>query len=121
MISQETIERVREPADIVQIIGEHVKLRRVGSDYRGPCPFHHGKNPNFSVSPKRNVYHCFKCQESGDVFTFLQKHLGVDWRTLRLASTVALKTTRSADPTPTTWFPAMAATIGCTAKAATTW
>ena len=79
MISQETIERVREQADIVQIIGEHVKLRRVGSDYRGPCPFHHGKNPNFSVSPKRNVYHCFKCQESGDVFTFLQKHLGLDW------------------------------------------
>ena len=79
MISQETIERVREHADIVQIIGEHVKLRRVGADFRGPCPFHHGRNPNFSVSPKRNVYHCFKCQESGDVFTFLQKHLGVDW------------------------------------------
>lgn len=79
MISQETIERVREQADIVQIIGEHVKLRRVGADFRGPCPFHHGRNPNFSVSPKRNVYHCFKCQESGDVFTFLQKHLGVDW------------------------------------------
>ena len=79
MISQETIERVREQADIVQIVGEFVKLRRVGSDYRGPCPFHHGKNPNFAVSPKRNVYHCFKCQESGDVFTFLQKQLGLDW------------------------------------------
>jgi DNA primase len=79
MISQETIERVREQADIVQIIGEHVKLRRVGHDYRGPCPFHHGKNPNFAVSPKRNVYHCFKCHESGDVFTFLQKQLGLDW------------------------------------------
>jgi len=79
MISQDTIERVREQADIVQIIGEHVKLRRVGGDFRGPCPFHHGRNPNFSVSPKRNVYHCFKCQESGDVLTFLQKHLGLDW------------------------------------------
>ena len=79
MISQETIERVREQADIVQIIGEFVKLRRVGHDFRGPCPFHHGKNPNFAVSPKRNVYHCFKCQESGDVFTFLQKQLGLDW------------------------------------------
>lgn len=81
MIPQETIERIRESADLVAIIGEHVKLRRVGSDFRGPCPFHHGKNPNFSVSTRNNTYHCFKCGESGDVFTFLQKHGGMDWQT----------------------------------------
>jgi DNA primase len=81
MIPQETIERIRESADLVAIIGEHVKLRRVGTDFRGPCPFHHGKNPNFSVSTRNNSYHCFKCGESGDVFTFLQKHGGMDWQT----------------------------------------
>jgi DNA primase len=81
MIPQETIERIRESADLAAIIGEHVKLRRVGSDFRGPCPFHHGKNPNFSVSTKQNSYHCFKCGESGDVFTFFQKHGGMDWQT----------------------------------------
>jgi DNA primase len=79
MISPELVERVRESADIVQIIGEHVKLRRAGADFRGPCPFHGGKNPNFSVSPRRGIYHCFKCQESGNVFTFLQKQLGMSF------------------------------------------
>ncbi|MDZ7630103.1 MAG: CHC2 zinc finger domain-containing protein [Gemmatimonadaceae bacterium] len=81
MIPQETIERIRESADLVAIIGEVVKLRRVGHDFRGPCPFHGGKNPNLSVSTRNNTYHCFKCGESGDVFTFLQKHAGMDWPT----------------------------------------
>ena len=81
MIPQETIERIRDASDLVAIIGESVKLRRVGSDFRGPCPFHGGKNPNFSVSTRNNSYHCFKCGESGDVFKYLQKHLGMDWPT----------------------------------------
>lgn len=79
MSSDPVVERVREAADIVQIIGEHVKLKRAGSNFRGPCPFHGGKNPNFSVSPKRGQYHCFKCGESGDVFAFLQKQLGMSF------------------------------------------
>jgi DNA primase len=81
MIPQETIERIRDAADLVSIIGETVKLRKVGSDFRGPCPFHGGKNPNFSVSTRNNTYHCFKCGESGDVFTYLQKQSGMDWPT----------------------------------------
>ncbi|MBC7843716.1 MAG: DNA primase [Gemmatimonadaceae bacterium] len=81
MIPQETIERIRDAADLVAIIGDVVKLRRVGHDFRGPCPFHGGRNPNFSVSTRNNTYHCFKCGESGDVFTFLQKHGGMDWPT----------------------------------------
>ena len=79
MISDETVDRVREAADIVQIIGEHVPLRRTGTDYRGPCPFHQGTHRNFSVSPRKGIYYCFVCHEGGDVFTFLQKRLGMDW------------------------------------------
>ncbi|HEX8849653.1 MAG TPA: DNA primase [Gemmatimonadaceae bacterium] len=79
MIPDETIERIRESADIVQVIGEYVELKRTGADYRGPCPFHQGTNRNFSVSPKKKIYYCFVCHEGGDVFTFLQKRLGVDW------------------------------------------
>ncbi len=79
MIGDEIVERVRTAADIVQVIGEFVKLKRVGTDFRGPCPFHQGKNPNFSVSPKRGQYHCFVCNESGDVITFLRKRLGLDF------------------------------------------
>jgi DNA primase len=79
VITPETIDRVREAADIVQVIGEHVPLRKMGKDWRGPCPFHQGKNRNFSVSPSKGIYYCFVCHESGDVFTFVQKRLGLDW------------------------------------------
>ena len=79
MIADEVIERVRQSADIVQIISEYVPLKRSGGSWRGPCPFHQGTKPNFSVTPEKGSYHCFVCHESGDVFTFLRKRLGLDW------------------------------------------
>ena len=79
MIPDELVEQVREAADIVQIIGEHVSLKKVGSDYRGPCPFHQGTKRNFSVSAKKGIYYCFVCNAGGDVFSFLQKRLGMEW------------------------------------------
>ena len=78
MIPDDTVERVRDHADIVAVIGEHVKLKRVGNSYRGPCPFHQGKDPNFAVSP-RGGYVCFVCHEKGDVFSFVQKRLGLNF------------------------------------------
>ena len=79
MIPDETVEQVRDAADIVQVIGEYVNLKRQGADYRGPCPFHQGTHRNFSVSPKKRMYYCFVCHEGGDVFRFLQKRLGIEW------------------------------------------
>ncbi len=76
MIPDEDVERVRDAADIVAIISEHVRLKRVGSVFRGPCPFHQGTNNNFSVLPKGG-YTCFVCGEKGNVFTFVQKRLGM--------------------------------------------
>jgi DNA primase len=78
MIPDENVERVREGADIVAIIGEYVQLKRSGNSFRGPCPFHHGTHANFSVTAKGG-YACFVCGEKGDVFTFIQKHLGLDF------------------------------------------
>jgi DNA primase len=78
MIPDENVERVRESADIVAIIGEYVPLKRSGNSFRGPCPFHHGTHNNFSVTAKGG-YACFVCGEKGDVFTFVQKHLGLDF------------------------------------------
>jgi DNA primase len=78
MIPDDVVERVREHADVVTVIGEHVKLKKVGNSFRGPCPFHQGKDPNFSVSPKGG-YMCFVCHEKGDVFSFVQKRLGLDF------------------------------------------
>ena len=77
--SDEFLDSLREQADIVGIIGEHVKLKRSGGTWRGPCPFHNGKGPNFSVDPRKGFYHCFKCAEAGTAVTFLQKHVGMEW------------------------------------------
>jgi DNA primase len=79
MIPDEVVDQVRDSADIVQIIGEYVNLKRAGADFRGPCPFHQGTHRNFSVSPRKHMYYCFVCHEGGDVFRFLQKRLGVEW------------------------------------------
>jgi DNA primase len=79
MIPDETIDQVRESTDIVGLIGEAVELKRTGSDYRGPCPFHGGTHRNFAVIPKKNRYYCFVCHESGDVFSWLMKRFGMDY------------------------------------------
>ena len=78
MIPEEVVEQVSQAADIVAIIGDHVRLKKVGSVYRGPCPFHQGTNNNFSVQPKGG-YTCFVCGEKGSVFTFVQKRLGLSF------------------------------------------
>lgn len=81
LIPDDVIEQVRDGADLVGIIGEHVQLKRTGSDWRGPCPFHGGTHRNFAVIPKKGMYYCFVCHEGGDVFTFLMKRLGMDYPT----------------------------------------
>ena len=79
MIPDETIEQVRDSADIVGLIGESVQLKRTGTDYRGSCPFHGGTHRNFAVIPKKGRYYCFVCHESGDVFSWLMKRFGMDY------------------------------------------
>jgi len=79
MIPDETIEQVRDSADLVGIVGESVQLKRTGSDYRGPCPFHGGTHRNFAVIPKKGRYYCFVCHESGDVFSWFMKRLGMSY------------------------------------------
>ena len=81
MIPDEIVEQVRDSADLVGLIGEAVELKRTGSDYRGPCPFHGGTHRNFAVIPKKGRYYCFVCHESGDVFSWLMKRLGMDYPT----------------------------------------
>jgi DNA primase len=81
LIPDDVIEQVREAADLVGIIGEHVELKRTGSDFRGPCPFHGGTHRNFAVIPKKGMYYCFVCHAGGDVFTFFMKKLGMDYPT----------------------------------------
>jgi len=77
MIPDEKKEEVREAADIVEVISDYVKLKRSGSGYVGLCPFHDEKTPSFHVTPRLNIYKCFGCGESGDIFNFVMQMEGV--------------------------------------------
>lgn len=70
----DTVQRVKEAADIVEIIGEHVSLKRAGVNLKGLCPFHSEKTPSFTVRADRQTYHCFGCNEGGDVFSFMMQY-----------------------------------------------
>jgi DNA primase len=69
----DTIEEVRQRADIVDVISEHVVLRKRGKDYLGSCPFHDEKTPSFSVSPTKQLYYCFGCNAGGNAIKFLME------------------------------------------------
>ncbi|EXJ22475.1 DNA primase [Alkalibacterium sp. AK22] len=72
-IPEETIHAIREQTDIVQIISQYLQLRKSGQNYFASCPFHDDKTPSFSVSEKKQIYHCFSCGRGGNVFSFLQE------------------------------------------------
>ncbi|NCN45511.1 MAG: DNA primase [Candidatus Pacebacteria bacterium CG10_big_fil_rev_8_21_14_0_10_36_11] len=72
MMSQ--VQQVKEATDIIQVIGERIKLQRSGSSYKAPCPFHSEKTPSFFVSEELQRYRCFGCSETGDALDFLQKY-----------------------------------------------
>lgn len=68
---EDTVQLIKETADIAEIIGEHVNLKKSGVNLKGLCPFHSEKTPSFMVNPERKSFHCFGCGEGGDVFTFM--------------------------------------------------
>lgn len=74
MIPQETIQQIVSQIDIVDIVGDFVRLKRRGANYLGLCPFHDEKTPSFTVSPTKEIYKCFGCGRSGNAITFLMEH-----------------------------------------------
>ena len=74
MIDRATIERIKDTADIVDVVSDFVSLKKVGINYRGLCPFHNDHTPSFYVSPTRRSCHCFVCGEGGDSVSFIMKH-----------------------------------------------
>ena len=78
-ISDDDIDRVRATVSIVDVVGQHVQLRRTGRNWVGLCPFHGEKTPSFNVREETGRYKCFGCDASGDVFTFVQQTEHVDF------------------------------------------
>lgn len=74
MIDRATIDRIKDAADIVDVVSEFISLKKVGVNFRGLCPFHNDRTPSFYVSPSRGTCHCFTCGEGGDSVGFLMKH-----------------------------------------------
>lgn len=81
MINQETINEIRSKVDIVDFVGEYIPLVQKGKNYFGVCPFHNDTNPSLSVSRDKQIYKCFSCGASGNVFTFMMNYENVDFRT----------------------------------------
>lgn len=77
-LSRDTVDRVRQAADIVAVVGEVVSLRKAGKNYVGLCPFHGERTPSFYVSPDKGTFYCFGCKKGGSVFDFVMEtqHLG---------------------------------------------
>ena len=81
LYTQESVARVRDAVDFVELASAYTELRRVGStSYEGLCPFHEERTPSFGIEPQRKVYYCFGCQASGDVITFVQAVEGLNFR-----------------------------------------
>jgi DNA primase len=79
VIAQETLDRVRRDANIIEVVSESVKLQKRGRSHVGLCPFHKEKSPSFHVNPERGFYHCFGCHASGDAIKFVQETEGLDF------------------------------------------
>ncbi|HEY3492049.1 MAG TPA: CHC2 zinc finger domain-containing protein, partial [Solirubrobacterales bacterium] len=79
LISADSVDRVKQAADIVEVISAHTDLRRQGARYVGLCPFHDERTPSFSVEPQEKLYHCFGCGVGGDVIKFVEEKDGLNF------------------------------------------
>ena len=76
LIPDDVISEIRDRADIVTVIGQHVQLRKAGHNHKGLCPFHNERSPSFNVNSDKQFFYCFGCHKKGDVFTFIMEYEG---------------------------------------------
>ncbi|SPN75020.1 DNA primase [Brochothrix thermosphacta] len=105
-IPEELVTRIQQENDIVDVVSDYVQLKKQGRNYSGLCPFHNEKTPSLSVSPEKQIFHCFGCGKGGNMFTFLMESEGISFQeaALKLAERSHipigdLKVTTSGDQT----------------------
>ncbi|MBU1046934.1 DNA primase [Patescibacteria group bacterium] len=74
------IEQIKEKLNIVDVVSSYIKVEKAGMNFKACCPFHNEKTPSFFISPDRGTFKCFGCGEGGDIFTFVEKYEGVDFK-----------------------------------------
>ncbi|MFH0794013.1 MAG: CHC2 zinc finger domain-containing protein, partial [bacterium] len=74
------LDRLHSAADIVEVVGQYVPLKRSGTYFKGLCPFHKEKTPSFMVSREKQLFHCYGCGVGGDVISFVQKQERLEFR-----------------------------------------
>jgi DNA primase len=102
MIPAAIIDEIRSKADVVKVISDYVKLRRRGKNYLGLCPFHSEKDPSFTVSPDKQMWHCFGCNLGGNVFSFLMQveNIGFAEAVAELGDRVGVAVPKPSGPSP---------------------
>lgn len=89
-IPEETIDRIKSNANIVDVVSQYVQLKKSGKNYFGYCPFHDERTPSFSVTEEKQIFHCFSCGKGGNVFTFLMEMEGIPFtEAVRKAAEIA--------------------------------
>ena len=78
-IPEEKIEEIRNSADIVEIVSSYIQLKKRGKNFIGLCPFHQEKTPSFTVSPEKQIFHCFGCGTGGNIFKFLMEYKAISF------------------------------------------
>lgn len=93
MIDKATVQKIKDTADIVEVVSDYVHLTRRGSNYMGLCPFHNERTPSFSVNKSRNFCYCFSCHKGGAPINFIMEKEGISYHDalLHLAKNMALR------------------------------